>query len=62
MQSGEPMTLEVVALVITLVGALAMGLVHNPHTLVMGLIAIPVGMALMFFCGWRRGKLGAKPS
>lgn len=50
------MTLEIIAFVITLVGALAMGLVHNPHTLLMGLIAIPLGQCLMFFCGWRKGR------
>lgn len=47
---------ETIALIITLAGAFAMGLVHNPKTLLLGLITIPLGLGLMWSCGYKRGR------
>lgn len=56
------MTGEVIALVITFIGAFAMGLVHNPKTLLLGVVMISIGLTVMFFCGLRRGRQQTIPN
>lgn len=50
------MTGPVIAIVVTFIGAFAMGLVHSPKTLLIGVIMISIGLATMFFCGLNRGR------
>jgi hypothetical protein len=50
------MKLTLGSLVMTVMGVMLIGIIHNPNTMLIGLVLLIGSQTMMFTSGWRKGR------
>lgn len=50
------MKLTLGSLVMTVMGVMLIGIIHNPNTMMIGLVLLISSQLMMFFSGYRKGR------